>query len=289
MIAWHGRRVCALATLALLGVCSCAEDESPAPRGLVNIQVTGVENLRPMMDELNRRGLTATVWLSAAELNANCTYAGELALRGHEIAGKYPGEIVAETTEAALRSEITGLIEAARRCTGRSIAGFRATRFTSNEATHRLLDELSVSYMMRSNRQVLLSIDTAWPYRLMGSRFAVLPMPLAVYYGSVSSLCDTATEEDLTPQELLLHQRAAISRAIGLGQPVLLEWHPELTRPDEPRGWWGNFTGALDYIVSRRSELRVIRAEDIVAEHPPAVDMVIKEITAARAAGPDCG
>ncbi|MDO9017267.1 MAG: hypothetical protein Q8S73_38780 [Deltaproteobacteria bacterium] len=33
----------------------------------------------------------------------------------------------------------------------------------------------------------------------------------------------------------------------------------------------------------------LIRAEDIVAEHPPAVDMVIKEITAARAAGPDCG
>lgn len=244
-------------------------DEQPVSgRFEVNVQVTGAENLEPMMEEIDRRGLVATVWLSAAELDEKCSYVGELAARGHEIAGKYPGSIEADTTYEAQKAELVAILEASERCAGRPISGFRATRFTSNEHTHRLLDEYGIDYMVRSNRQVLLSIYTYKPYRLEGYQFSVLPMPLAVYYGETSSLCDTAVSGEITPAELLLHEKAAIDHNLALGEPLVSEWHPEMTQP-AASPCWSTFLGTLDHIQSKGDRAVVTTAKAIVELYPP--------------------
>jgi hypothetical protein len=251
--------------------CDDTGDATGPARGRldVNVQVTGAPNLEPMMEELDRRGMVATVWLSAAEMEAKCDYIGQLAARGHEIAGKYPGSIDDDTSHAAQSAELEAMLEVSERCTGAPSRGFRATRFTSNQYTHQLMDEHAIPYMVRSNRQVLLSIYTYRPYRLDGHQFAVLPMPLAVYFGQTSSLCDTATSGELTPGQLRLHQEAAIDHNLALGEPLVLEWHPQLTHPGEP-GWWGIFVSSLDYIHAKGDRAVATTAEAIVDKYPTA-------------------
>lgn len=265
-----------LAGLLLAAASAGCDDEVTVAKSSaaleVNIQVTGGENLVPMMDELDARGLAATVWLSAKELDDNCAYVGTLAAKGHEIAGKYPGSIEADTTYEAQKAELDEILEASNRCAGKPVAGFRATRFTANADTYRLLDELDVPYMVRSNRSVLLSVYTFRPYRLEGHEFAVLPMPLAVYYGVSSSLCDTATAGDLTSAQLLTYEKASIDHNLKLGEPLVSEWHPELTHPgNEP--CWSTFVGTLDYLESKGSRARAVTAQAIV-ERYPATDVL---------------
>jgi hypothetical protein len=158
------------------------------------------------------------------------------------------------------------MLEASTRCVGKAITGFRATRFTSNADTHRLLDEYDIPYMVRSNRQVLLSVFTFRPYRLEGYEFSVLPMPLAVYFGETSSLCDTATASKLSPEQLLTYERASIDHHLRLGEPLLLEWHPELTHPGNA-ACWSTFLGTLDYMQSKGAQDTT--ADAIVRRYPP--------------------
>jgi hypothetical protein len=235
----------------------------------VNIQVTGAENIGPMIEELDLRGLPATVWLSAAEMDALCDELADYVSAGHEVAGKYPGQILEDTPKADQRAEIEAILEASEECAGASIRGFRATKFTSNEATHELLDELEIPYMMRSNRQVLLSAYTYRPYRFDGHDFSVVPMPVTVYFGRVCSLCDVSSGGELRPQDLLEHQKAAFEQNLALGEPLILEWHPSLTYPDQPDGWWSNFTDALDYLESKGERVRFVTAEEIAERYPP--------------------
>jgi hypothetical protein len=255
---------------AMVLLTSCNDDvriaSTPAPLE-VNIQVTGATNLESMMDELERRGLTATVWLSAEEMDDRCAYIGTLASRGHEIAGKYPGSIEADTSYQVQKAELESMLEVSQRCTGKRMAGFRATRFTSNDDTHQLLDELEIPYMVRSNRAVLLSVYTFRPYRLEGHAFSVLPMPLAVYYGETSSLCDTATAGSLTPEQLLTYEKASLDHNLRLQEPLVIEWHPELTHPGND-ACWGTFVGTLDYMQSKGSRIRAATAKAIVERYP---------------------
>jgi hypothetical protein len=260
------------AASVLLALASCTDTEDAGDKAdfiHVNVQVTGATNLEPMLDELNRRDIKATLWLSGAELDEMCDYVGLLADQGHEIAGKYSGEIDADTSYEAQRAELEAMIEAAMRCTGKPISGFRATKFTSNEHTHRLLDEFEIPYMMRSNRQVLLSPYTYRPYRFTGYEFTIVPMPITTYFGRVCSLCDVSSAGDLGPDELLLHQKAAIDQNLKLGEPLVLEWHPEATYPNEPGGWWSNLTKALDYLESKGGAIRLVTCKQIAELYPP--------------------
>ena len=203
-------------------------------------------------------------------MNELCSKIGDYADSGHEVAGKYPGQIEPDTSKDDQRIELEAIIEASTRCTGGAIRGFRATKFTSNEGTHELLDEYEIPYMMRSNRQVLLSGYTYRPYRFEGHDFVVLPMPITVYFGRVCSLCDVSSGGDLRPQDLLEHQKAAIDQNLMLGEPLILEWHPSLTYPDQPDGWWSNFTDVLDYLASKGDQIRYVTAEEITELYPPS-------------------
>ena len=246
--------------LPIMG-CSVKEEESIC---LINIQVTGAENLKPMMDKLDEKGIISTIWLNGEEMNTNCEYLKELSGKGHEIAGKYPGQITPETSYEEQKDVLLSILEAAPRCADQQILGFRASRFTANEHTYRLLDELGIRYLERSARDELLSVYTFEPYVFEGHEFAILPMPIRCAYGESGSMCDTSASGDLSPEELKQYMFAAIDNNIKLGEPLILEWHPSLTNPEDTEGWWDTFIAVLDYLKSKGNKIEFVTAQEIV-------------------------
>jgi hypothetical protein len=244
---------------------ACESEDASSTRPLaVNLQVTGRENLEPMMQEIDRRGLVATIWLSSAEITANCSVVRSLATEGHEIAGKFPAEILPTTSEAEQRAELSALADSAGGCSVPAPEGFRATRFTSNDATAALLDEFGFAYLERSARDEFLSVYTFAPYRAEGHSFAILPMPIRVAYGEVGSLCDTSACGDLSDAEFLRYVQAAIDFHSRTREPLILEWHPELTNPDDTEGWWDTFLGVLDHLQAQGDTVEFVTALDLV-------------------------
>ncbi len=246
----------------VIASCSSSSSEETC---MVNIQVTGADYLEPMMEYLDKAGIVATIWLSAEEMNNNCNYISELGRQGNEIAGKYPTQITDETSYDEQKELLLAIMEAAPGCAGQQITGFRATKFTANESTFKLLDEMGIEYLERSARDELLSVFTFRPYAFEGHDFAILPMPIRCAYGETGSLCDTSSKSGgLTPEELRQYMFAAIDNNIKLGEPLLLEWHPIITNPDDTEGWWDTFVAVIDYLEGKGNQVRFVTAHDIV-------------------------
>ena len=255
-------------TLLAIGACGTDATVAEQPARLeVNIQVTGTDNVKPMMDELDRRGIVATLWLSGAEIDQECTAVGKWAGEGHEIAGKYPTSIDDETTRAEQEQEISDIAQAGSRCKAGTITGFRANRFTANDDTYALLDEKGLGYLERSARAERYSVYTFKPYPLQGHSFAVLPMPIVVYYGETSSMCDNACQDMMTPSELLAYEKRALDIHLRTGEPLIFEWHPGTTYPGDQTGWWGAFTGLLDELEAQGSHVQFVTARQLVARY----------------------
>lgn len=251
----------------LLLLASCTPSPPEVPRLAVNVQVTGATHLDGMIEELDRRGIPATVWLSADEIDASCAEVGTMVTHGHEIAGRYPDEIVAETSYGVQKVAFEALAAAGPRCAGDRLDGFRATRFTANDATYDLLDEYGYAYLERSARDELLSIYQFAPHGVSDRAFAVLPMPLLVAHGEVASLCDIASAGLLLPQDLLAYETAAIDAHLKTREPLVLEWHPQLTWLGSDAGWWNAFLGVLDYLEAQGRDVEFVTAEQLVQRH----------------------
>jgi len=258
------------AACLLLAACGSDPEVSALPEEgavEVNIQVTGTENVEPMMDELDRRGITGTVWLSGAEIDEKCAAVETWAAEGHEIAGKY-GPMIDETTpRQAQVDELGAIAGASARCNAGTVVGFRANRFTSNQDTYELLEAGGYGYLEQSARAEQYSIYTFKPYVLPGWSFAVLPMPIVVYYGETSSMCDNACEDMMTPQDLLAYEKKAIAFHLLTGEPLIFEWHPGTTYPGDEVGWWGAFTGLLDHLETLGDRVEFVTARKLVERY----------------------
>ena len=260
------KRALALALFVLLTCISvgCARADNTI---LVNIQVTGANNMKPMIEELDKRGIKSTVWLDAEEISQNGEYIGELSAHGHEIAGKFDAEITSETSYYEQKGELLEILEVASRYVDQKITGFRATRFTANEYTYTVMDELGMEYLVRSARDELLSVYTFRPYRLEGHGFAILPMPIRCAFGESGSLCDTSSRGKLSPDQLRLYMCAAIDNNIKIDEPLILEWHPEITYPGDPEGWWDTFIAVLDYLENKGDAVQFVTANQILEKY----------------------
>ena len=258
---------------ALFAAAACGTDatvvEFPA-RLEVNIQVTGTDNIQPMMNELHKRGIVATVWLNGAEIDAACGSVGTWAQQGYEIAGKYPTNIDDETTRREQEAEMDAIAQAGSRCGAGTVTGFRANRFTANQDTYELMDEKGFDYLERSARAERFSVYRFKPYALQGHSFAVLPMPIVVYYGETLSMCDNACQDMMTPDELLEYEKKAIDIHLKTGEPLIFEWHPGTTYPGDETGWWGAFTGLVDELQNRGSAVRFVTARQLVEQYATA-------------------
>lgn len=255
------------ASLLAAGCGSDAEAAPMADRLEINIQVTGTKNLHEMMDELDDRGILGTVWLSGAEMNAECDAVEAWAETGHEIAGKYGPMIDDDTPRIAQEEELDAIAAASDDCSAGRVTGFRANRFTFNEDTLELLDEREFGYLERSARAERYSIYRFKPYRLDGRSFAILPMPIVVYYGETSSMCDNACEDMMDPGDLLAYEKKALSFHLKTDEPLIFEWHPGTTYPGDEAGWWDAFTGLLDHLESLGNRIEFVTAKQLVERH----------------------
>mgnify|MGYP006345411023 FL=1 len=236
----------------------------------VNIQVTGIDNIHPMMDELDRRGILATVWLGGAEFDVECASVGNWADEGHEFAGKYPTEIVDETPRSEQQAEMSATLEAGSRSGAGAISGVRANRFTADQDTYELMDDKGFDYLERSARAERYSVYTFKPYPLQGHTFAALPMPIVVYYGEAGSMCDNSCQKMMTPDDLQVYEKYAIDVHLRTGEPLVFEWHPGTTHPGDATGWWGAFTGLLDELQSQGGRVQFVTAHQLVEKYATA-------------------
>jgi hypothetical protein len=256
-----------VAMLALFPVLLASSACSHVPEKaqlIMNIQVTGADNFKPMLDELNSRNVISTVWLNAEEMLENTQYLAEVAEQGHEIAGKFDGQITEETSYAEQKEVLLAILEAAPGFTANQIAGFRATRFTANEYTYQLLDELKLTYLERSARDELFSVFTFKPYMFEGHDFAILPMPIRCAFGESGSLCDTSARGKLTADQFTQYIYATIDNNIKLSEPLILEWHPAVTYPGDSEGWWQAFIDILDYLETLDADVEYVTAIELV-------------------------
>lgn len=256
---------------ALCLLAACGTDSAvgePAQAALeVNIQVTGTENVHEMMEELDERGIIATVWLSGTEMKDECEAVEAWAEKGNEIAGKYGPMIEEDTPREAQEDELAAIAKSSAECKAGTVVGFRANRFTANEDTYELLDEANYSYLERSARAERYSIYTFKPYLLEDHSVAVLPMPIVVYYGETSSMCDNACEDMMTPEDLLAYERKALDFHLATREPLIFEWHPGTTHPGDEVGWWGAFTGLLDHLQMLGDQVEFVTARQLVERH----------------------
>jgi hypothetical protein len=253
-----------------LSLAACDADPEAAKRAEaleVNIQVTGVDNVHAMMTELDRRTIVATVWLAGAEMGEECRAVEAWALNGHEIAGKFGPAIDDETPRQAQEDELSTISEMTARCRAGEVGGFRANRFTFNQDTYELLDARGYRYLERSARAERYSVYSFKPYPLDGHSFAILPMPIVVYYGETASMCDNACEDMMSPAELLQYEKRAIDVHLRTREPLIFEWHPGTTYPDDEIGWWSAFTGLLDHLESLDPDIEFVTARELVERY----------------------
>ena len=249
---------------ALATACGSEDGQLPRPRLEVNLQVTGADNIEPMMNALDARGMVATIWLSDAEIDDHCTLIRTYAATGHEVAGKSPTQIRPDTSEAEQRARMSAVLTAAENCGLPAPRGFRATRFTANDATGPLLDELGYAYLERSARDEFLSVFTFEPHEASDGEYAILPMPIRVAFGNVGSLCDTSASGDLSPEQFFRYVQAALRSHLTHRGPLILEWHPSLTHPGNAEGWWPAFISTLEALEAHRADVEYVTAVELV-------------------------
>lgn len=271
---WGARAVlaclCSVAFVCISGAIGSAASAERSGTALVNIQVSDGKDfaaVQAMMDELVKRGITATLWMSRTEYSPEqCSYLRMLSQAGYEIAVKSETDLRPLSYDEQLR--LFGELAAAiRQCTGRSPGGFRATRFSWNEHTVEVARKLGFYYFMGN-----IDGDPRFgdvPYFSRDGFLGLLGVTTARYPdGSTGILCDSPASRNMSPQEFQDILFATIDQRLAIGKPMVFEWHPASTsRPEEGNPWWQVFINFLDYLQSKGSAVRFTTGRDLVLQY----------------------
>lgn|GEM_PF-1485091 len=239
-----------------------------AAEPIVNIQVSDGEELGPvraMVDELVRRGLRATLWVSRSDLTPEWqAYLKEIAGKGYEVGVKVDADIskLSYEEQLSLAQPIAGAVTA---CTGKRPKGFRATSFTWNDASVDVADELGFMYFMASVGSAPGEFDSIL-YFPPKHGFGVFGVTRALYPDGASGiLCDVPASKRMNSKEYLGLLCRVLDDCIATGKALVIEWHPaSVTKPDPGNPWWQAFIGFLDYLESRRGDVWCATGEDLV-------------------------
>ncbi|MBU0641399.1 MAG: polysaccharide deacetylase family protein [Planctomycetes bacterium] len=271
---WHRGKTTSglLLVLALVSGCNqlsllladlLPEGIEQIPQGalVVNVQIDAeredVQGLTKIMDELKRRGISTTVYVTADYANRNALLINELYRDGCEIAlhGYYTGEQLATMTYDEQKDLLTRALQALEGCrpcgTYKPIVGFRPQYFSQNEDTYRVLDELGLTYDC-GFKVGQIYIDgheaDALPYVVDGHNFSAVPITTTVYGADAVYLCDIACAlvQEYTPEQwsAVLHQAA--QEAAQNEQPLVVLFHGWYTGDDEQYDYWQPFVDFLD-------------------------------------------
>lgn len=267
-----GVGLCAAALILASGGSASGASAEQLATALVNIQVSDGEDfeaVKAMMDELVKRGITATLWMSKTEYSPEeRSYLAKLSQAGYEIAAKSERDLRPLSYEKQLRM-FRDIATAIRECTGRRVNGLRATRFTWNEDTIEVANELGVYYFMGDIAKDPRFGDV--PYFPDSSSFGILGVTTARYPdGTTGILCDSPASKKISAQEFQDLLFSTIDERLAVGKPMVFEWHPASTsRPDEANPWWRTFTSFLDYLQSKGGAVLFLTAADLVSYYDP--------------------
>lgn len=256
-----------------------ARVEEPGPEApvYVNLQVDAelddVAGIRNMADELERRGITATVYTTADYANRNATYLYQLHQRGFEIGlhGYYTGEQLASMTYAEQKDLLSRARLAVQGCIpcglGREIASFRPQHFSQNEDTCRVLDELGLKNNSGYKVGQLFVPGHQWdatPYPVSGHGFSAIPITTVPVGFDRVYLCDIACAQVLkwTPDQWREAMLLGLAEALETRQPLVLLLHGYYSGDTARYGYWQPF---LDFLDAAGGKVTFVRSSELVA------------------------
>ncbi|NLH73495.1 MAG: polysaccharide deacetylase family protein [Verrucomicrobia bacterium] len=251
------------------------------PPVYVNLQVDAelddTAGLRTVISELQRRQITATVFVSADYANRNALFVNELFRSGFEIAlhGYYTGEQLASMTYAEqkdLLSRAKLALEGCRPCgTYKPIIGFRPQYFSQNEDTFRVLDELGLTYNSGFKVGQLYLEGHTWdamPYPVPGHNFRVLPISTVPDGCKRVYLCDLACGqvENWTPAQWRAGLLRALADAVETRQPLVVLLHGYYAGDEAKYGYW---QPVLDFLDAAQGKVTFVQSKDLIALTTP--------------------
>jgi len=232
---------------------------------MVNLQVTESRNpdaLKKVMNELESRGiLKATVFIGKDISDNNCSLVKEIDKKGYEIAAfgnavNEKGESVqlATLSKAGQEKIISEIKASLENCLGHKVDGFRASRFSQNEDTNRIVKNLNFSWhgSFVSGRSFLPGHENdVIPYLSSEYSLYIIPMiGVEVQPGRVNALCDTSLDgvvensnqwKDIVKTNLVKKSKEKL--------PFITEFHPYFLI-DNPE-WWNSFIELLDWLAKQ--------------------------------------
>ena len=252
--------------------------ESPAtePPAHVNLQIDAeaddYQGIRTMIDELVRRGITATVFVTADYANRNAFYVSRMFDLGFEIAlhGFYTGEQLASMTFEEQRDLLRRAMLALEGCqpcgTYRPITGFRPQYFSQNEDTFRVLDELGIVYNSGFKLGDLYLPGFQWeamPYRPPDRGFHALPITTVPVGTKLVYLCDIACANVLrwTPEQWRDGLMQGLEQTLETRQPLVLLLHGYFSGEQETHGYWQPF---LDFLDAAQGKVTFVQSRQLV-------------------------
>jgi len=246
------------------------------PPVYVNLQVDAeledTQGLRTVTLELQRRQITATVFVTAEYANRNALLINELFRTGFEIGlhGYYTGEQLASMTYAEqkdLLSRAKLALEGCRPCgTYKPILGFRPQYFSQNEDTFRVLDELGLTYNSGFKMGQLYLEGHTWtamPYAVPGHNFRVLPISTVPEGCHRVYLCDLACGqvEQWTPAQWRDGLLKALADAIETRQPLVVLLHGYYAGDETKYGYW---QPVLDFLDAAQGQVTFVQSKQLV-------------------------
>lgn len=242
----------------------------------VNLQIDAeredVEGLKNIVNELLRRGIRTTVYVTAEYANRNALLVHDLYDRGFEIAlhGFYTGEQLASMTYEEQKDLLTRARLALAGCqpcgTDRPITGFRPQYFSQNEDTYRVLDELGIAHNSGFKAGELFiegHEEQAIPYAVEGHSFYAVPFTTVEQAGNVLYLCDIACAmvSELTAEQWLQALRSGFQQAVDNDQPMVVLFHGWYTGDQNQYDYWQSFVSFLDEV---QDQAAFVTTEELV-------------------------
>jgi peptidoglycan/xylan/chitin deacetylase (PgdA/CDA1 family) len=248
----------------------------------VNLQIdaeqeegtTGIQNI---VDELKRRGLSATIFVTADWANRNGVAVNRFYQDGFEIAlhGYYTAEQLATMTYDEQKDLLTRAKQAVEGCQPcgnfRPVTGFRPQYFSQNDDTYRVLDELGLTYDGGFKARLLFleghDADAA-PYAAAGRAWSAVPLTTVDYQGQLTYVCDIAAAQaaHLTAAQWTDVLRSAHEQALAADEPLVVLFHGWYTGDRDQYDYWQPFVDFLDEI---EAQAQFLTTQELVDAYAP--------------------
>jgi peptidoglycan/xylan/chitin deacetylase (PgdA/CDA1 family) len=237
---------------------------------LINLQVdaelTG-EHLFKVLDELEKRGYTTTVYVTGTYANDNGSAIQQIYENGHEIAfhGWATGEQL-DTMNYTVQKE--KLINAKKSVEENSqpIIGFRPQYFSQNEETYKILDSINISYncgFISGLKYIPGHQNDTKPYKITNHSIYAVPISSYKTLNQTIYLCDISASNKykLNGTEWYTILKNKFDDCEEKDEPMVVVLNPWITG-NETIGYWQAFTGFLNYTDNKN--ISVVSTKELV-------------------------